>query len=408
MLPTLVRALRNSSADAIFGSRMMKSRDALKGGMPFYKFIGNRILSTIQNRLFSTDLSEFHSGYRVYSTRALRAIPFERNTNDFHFDTEIIIQLLFAGKRIIEHPIPTYYGNEICRVDGLRYAGNVLRASLKARLQRHHVFYDRRFDCAAPDGTVRYPSKIDFDSTHSRVYELVPAGSRVLDLGCGGGAVGAALKAHKNCTLVGVDIEREGETELYDAFIAADLNDGIPDVGSRPFDFVLALDVVEHLSLPEAFLDELRTMTTRWPGVTVILTTGNVGFIAMRLMLLCGRFEYGKRGILDLTHTRLFTFATLRRALLSAGFDIEHTEGVPPPLPLLFDSSVTGRALMVVARALARLRPTLFGFQCLLTAKPRPTLDVLLDNAHTAAAEHAAELAGTAANQSARQQATGR
>src|SRR5579872_5027656 len=137
-LPDLVRLLRDApiGVGAVFGSRMIKPRQALKGGMPFYKFVGNRILSTIQNRLLGTGLSEFHSGYRVYATRALRQIPFERNTNDFHFDTEIIIQLTFAKQRIIEHPIPTYYGDEICRVNGMKYASNVVRASLQAFLQR--------------------------------------------------------------------------------------------------------------------------------------------------------------------------------------------------------------------------------------------------------------------------------
>ena len=395
-LPMLVQALRDAPADAVFGSRMMKPWGALTGGMPYYKFVGNRILTSIQNKLFGTSLSEFHSGYRAYATSALRAIPFERNTNDFHFDTEIIIQLLFANKRIVEYPIPTYYGDEVCRVDGLRYAGNVLRASVKARLQRHHIFYDRRFDCAAEDGVVRYPSKLDFDSTHSRVYDLVRNGSRVLDLGCGSGAVGAALKTQKGCTVVGVDAERSVLAGAYDAFVEADLNKGIPDVGAQPFDFVLALDVVEHLASPETFLDELRLLAARWPDVTLILTTGNVGFILVRLSLLLGRFEYGARGILDLTHTRLFTFATLRRAMLSAGFDIERTEGIVPPLPFLFDSSFASRSLMTIARTLARLRPTLFAFQCLFIARPRPTLDTLLDHAHSAAAERIAGLSDSA------------
>jgi glycosyltransferase involved in cell wall biosynthesis len=392
MLPTLVNLLRDTPADAVFGSRMMRPLNALKGGMPYYKFVGNRILTTIQNRLFAANLSEFHSGYRVYATRALRDIPFERNTNDFHFDTEIILQLLIANKRIVEHPIPTYYGDEICRVDGLRYAGNVLRASLKARLQRVHLFYDRRFDCAASQ-ELRYPSKLEFDSTHSRVYELVRSGSRVLDLGCGAGGVGAALKVSKGCTVIGVDLERTGSTDQYDRFIPADLNRGIPDLGAETFDYVLALDVIEHLSSPETFLDELRLIVARWPGVTVILTTGNVGFIVMRLSLLLGRFEYGKRGILDLTHTRLFTFATIRRAMLSAGFDIDRAEGVVPPLPFLFGDSRTGKILMTLARWLVRLRPTLFAFQCLVVAKPRLTLDMLLDHAHTGAAARTANIA---------------
>ena len=74
--------------------------------MPLYKFLGNRILTSVQNRLLGTKLSEFHSGYRVYAISAIEALPFDRNSNVFHFDTEIIIQLVIAGKRIKEFAIP--------------------------------------------------------------------------------------------------------------------------------------------------------------------------------------------------------------------------------------------------------------------------------------------------------------
>src|SRR5204863_1903737 len=112
-------------ADAVFGSRMMTRFAALKGGMPLYKYLGNKILTRFQNRVLRASLTEFHSGYRVYSVAALAGLPFDRNTNDFHFDSEIIIQLLRAGLRIKEVPIPTYYGDEICHVNGLEYAWNV-------------------------------------------------------------------------------------------------------------------------------------------------------------------------------------------------------------------------------------------------------------------------------------------
>ena len=89
-----------------------------------------------QNRMLGVALSEFHSGYRVYSVAALAKIPFELNTNDFHFDTEIIIQLCSAGLRIVELPIPTYYGDEICHVNGLKYAWDVTKAVVVARSQQ--------------------------------------------------------------------------------------------------------------------------------------------------------------------------------------------------------------------------------------------------------------------------------
>src|SRR4029453_10896786 len=93
-LPELIEPLASRQADAVFGSRMMRKADARRGGMPLYKFVGNRILTSVENPLLRTNLSEWHSGYRVYSTDALRRIPFHLNSSVFHFDTEIIIQLL--------------------------------------------------------------------------------------------------------------------------------------------------------------------------------------------------------------------------------------------------------------------------------------------------------------------------
>jgi glycosyltransferase involved in cell wall biosynthesis len=386
VLSELVEPLRLGEADAVFGSRMLVPRDALKGGMPLYKFIGNRILSAAQNRLLGTRLSEFHSGYRVYTVSALKAIPFDRNSNVFHFDTEMIIQLVIAGKRIKELSIPTYYGDEICRVNGLKYAYNVLKASLQARLQMINIFYDRRFDCAPQQDGGRYPAKLDFASTHSRVLGLVPEGTRVLDLGSGLGAVGAALKV-KKCAVVGCDLERGPLTRSFDKFFLADLNRGLPEFLSERFDYILVLDVIEHLASPEDFLDQLRALAAR-TGARVVITTANIGFVVTRLSLLLGRFEYGKRGILDLTHTRLFTFNTLRRAMLAAGFEIKRSEGVVVPMPFIFGNSLLSRAMMAVNQALVRLRPTLFGFQILLVVEPRPTLATLLEAAQTTAAQN--------------------
>ncbi len=118
--------------------------------MPLYKWLGNQILTGFQNRVLGTQLSEFHSGYRLYSTEALARIPFEKNTNDFHFDTEIIIQFVLKNLRIVELPIPTYYGDEICHVNGLRYAWDVFKATFKARLCAINLFYDQKFDVQPP------------------------------------------------------------------------------------------------------------------------------------------------------------------------------------------------------------------------------------------------------------------
>lgn len=125
-LPLLLEPLVKGEADMVFGSRMAKPSDALKGGMPLYKFFGNRVLTMLQNKMSGLNLSEYHSGYRLYSTHALKNIPFQSFTNTWHFDTQIILALAERNFRIVERPIPTYYGDEICHVNGIPYAANCI------------------------------------------------------------------------------------------------------------------------------------------------------------------------------------------------------------------------------------------------------------------------------------------
>src|SRR5688572_11100006 len=97
VMQDLVAPIVDGRADAVFGSRMMTKGAARRGGMPLYKFVGNRILSTFQNAITGARLTEWHSGYRAYRVGALAQIPFLGNSDGFDFDTEIILQLL-AGE----------------------------------------------------------------------------------------------------------------------------------------------------------------------------------------------------------------------------------------------------------------------------------------------------------------------
>lgn len=92
--------------------------------MPLYKYVGNRILTVFENRALGMRLT-VRRGYRAYSLHALKHVDFTHMTDDFHFDTEIIIKLHHQRYRIHEVPIPTYYGDEICYVNGMRYARDV-------------------------------------------------------------------------------------------------------------------------------------------------------------------------------------------------------------------------------------------------------------------------------------------
>jgi glycosyltransferase involved in cell wall biosynthesis len=376
-LPELLEPLRSGSADAVFGSRMLIKSGAREGGMPLYKLAGNKILTWIENKLLKSNLSEFHSGYRIYSTRALEAVPFERNSNAFHFDTEIIIQFLIARLRIKELPIPTYYGDEICHVNGMKYATDVVIAAIKARLQDAGMFYDRKFDCASPDESP-YRPKLEYESPHSMAFRRIRAGSRVLDIGCAGGYMAGILSTEKGCIVDGIDAFVAVEPGMR-SFHLHDLNAGLPeDLDYSEYDYVLMLDVIEHLARPEAFLDTLRKALSANPSVEIIISTANIGFMITRFMLLFGQFNYGRRGILDLTHTRLFTFRSFERLAKQSGFDLVERIGVPGPYPMAIGDNVISRTLLGINRLLIHISRGLFSYQIFLRIKPQASLDLLL------------------------------
>lgn len=380
-LPALLEPLASGSADAVFGSRMLRKGEARRGGMPLYKLVGNRILTSIQNRLLHARLSEFHSGYRVYSTAALRRIPFHLNSRVFHFDTEIIIQLMWAGLRIRELPIPTYYGGEICRVNGLRYAWDVLATCLKARGQEWSLFYDRKFDCIPSTvSNIHYKPRLGFESTHTLALDRIPPGSRVLDIGCAGGYLGHALR-ERGCHTIGIDAFPLDEGYELDAFEIHDLDESPFPVKLGEVDYAVMLDVIEHLASPERFVEGFLKAAARRPDLKFIVSTGNIAFAPVRLMLLVGQFNYGKRGILDLTHTRLFTFGTFKRLFEQSGFDVLEMRGVPAPFPLALGDGPMSRLLLTINKALIYLSRSLFAFQIFAVVSPRPALEFLLDRA---------------------------
>jgi len=395
-IPNLLQPLIDGSADAVFGSRMMVEGAARRGGMPLYKYIGNRILTWCQNRLLGTTLSEFHSGFRAYRVAALARIPFQYNANVFHFDTEIIIQLVLGGFRIVETPIPTYYGDEICRVNGMRYAMDVMAATIGSRLHGINLLYNRKFDVDTSAANRYYGLKLGYRSSHTVAIETVPAGARVLDVGCGPGLVAAEL-VKKGCRVDGADQFAPPDPEVFTAFhvwrepepLAVDL---------RNYDVVLLLDIIEHLTQPERFLDALR-VSARSLGdrPQIVVTTGNVAFFIVRLQALLGRFNYGKRGILDLTHTRLYTFKTLRQLFEQCGFRIGRVEGIPAPFPLALGAGALARLATRVNDLLIAALPGVFAYQIFMVATPTPTVDALLDNSIDESAKRAGVLAASGA-----------
>ena len=164
----------------------------------------------------------------------------------------------------------------------------------------------------------------------------------------------------------------------FDSFYLCDLNQGLADIQVESADYVLMLDVLEYMASPEDFLDELRSSLR---GELVVQFSGNVAFIATRLMLMIGQFNYGRRGILDLTHARLFTSSSLVRLLEQSGFVILDRKAVPTSFPLAIGDGSWSRLLLKVNSFLNKISPSLFGYQVVVHAKALPTVKSLLQDA---------------------------
>ncbi|MDP9000425.1 MAG: bifunctional glycosyltransferase/class I SAM-dependent methyltransferase [Myxococcota bacterium] len=387
-LPRLVAPLREGWADAVFGSRMLGKRDALRGGMPLYKYLGNKVLTRAQNFMLRTKLSEFHSGYRVYSVDLLKRIPYLLNSNEFHFDTEVILQILNAKGRIIELPIPTYYGDEISRVNGVKYAKDVMLATMRNVAHRSGILYQRRFD-PHPVENLHYDLKLDYPSSHTYALAAVPDGARVMDIGSGPAGVAKEL-IKKGCHVTLVDQCLPKTVPPGVRVVRQDLNsEFVFDVAGH--DHIFLLDIIEHVRDPEGFIDALRAQFDYSP-TTLILTTPNIAFIVQRIMLLLGQFNYGRAGILDRTHSRLFTFRSISHLLRDAGFRIKRVRGVPAPFPKVLGNGVIGRAAIGLNVALIRVSKTLFSYQIYIEAECTPAVDFLLRDAKERSESAAREL----------------
>jgi 2-polyprenyl-3-methyl-5-hydroxy-6-metoxy-1,4-benzoquinol methylase len=370
-LEELVAPLERGECDAVLGSRMMIKGAARKGGMPLYKYVGNKVLTRFENRMLGTELSEFHSGYRAYSVDALSRIPFNHNSDGFDFDTQIIIQLIDAGKRIVEVPIPTYYGDEICYVDGIKYAKDVSAAVLRYRLAT------LGFSSSETGGMgEEYALKAGENSSHAVILrwleQLPPA--RILDLGCSGGLLSDRMRALGHM-VTGVDVlELPTVRNHVDHFIQGDLDNGLPREVSAdgPFDVVLAADVLEHIRVPELVLEQIRDLLA--PRGVLVASVPNFGHWYARGRTALGLFDYDQRGIFDCGHVRFFTRSGFLRRLRAAGFLVVRDEATCLPIDALTRSDgMMVRTARIVDRLAVSVRPTLFGYQFVCQCEVSPT-----------------------------------
>jgi len=146
-LPQIIKPIENGEADVVLGSRLM-GESPTKQGMPWWKFLGNRLLTGLENKVFGLNLSEYHTGYRAFKRRVLETVNFNLNSDGFIFDQEVITQIVEADFRITEVSVPTRYFPEASSAnfkDSVVYGLGILWLLLRYALHKRKLFSQGKF-----------------------------------------------------------------------------------------------------------------------------------------------------------------------------------------------------------------------------------------------------------------------
>jgi len=148
LITELIRPIQDKHFDIMLGSRIRTRREALKGGMPLYKYIANRFLTTIENIILGQNHSEYHTGFRAYNRKVLLKLPFHKFSDDFVFDQEFLISAVYSGFKIDEIPVPTRYFPEASSINfkrSVKYGLETLFALLKYILASLNIYKSNIF-----------------------------------------------------------------------------------------------------------------------------------------------------------------------------------------------------------------------------------------------------------------------
>ncbi|MBM4261119.1 MAG: glycosyltransferase family 2 protein [Deltaproteobacteria bacterium] len=151
LLPNLIAPIKADEADIVLGSRLLGG-DVVAQGMPWWKFLGNRFLTWVENKILGLALSEYHTGYRAYNRRVLEQVPFLLNSDNFVFDQEMIVQVAHLGFRVKEVPVPTRYFPEASSaslIASVNYGCSILVLMARYVLHRLSWFNQKQFECFA-------------------------------------------------------------------------------------------------------------------------------------------------------------------------------------------------------------------------------------------------------------------
>ncbi len=149
LVPYLTGLLKDNICDVVLGNRIRTRWEALEGGMPAYKYISNRFLTVLENFFMGQNLGEWHSGMRAYTRRVLETVPWERNSNDFVFDCEFLVQAAAFGFRLGDIPAPARYFEEASSINfsrSVRYGLESLKSVFRYYLHRTHLWRSPLFE----------------------------------------------------------------------------------------------------------------------------------------------------------------------------------------------------------------------------------------------------------------------
>jgi glycosyltransferase involved in cell wall biosynthesis len=148
LLPQIIKPIKDGTADVVLGSRLLGG-NAIKQGMPWWKYISNRFLTGLENRVFGLKLSEYHTGYRAYRREALESVNLDMNSDNFIFDQEIMAQFVQLKLRVAEVPVPTRYfpqASSASFVQSSVYGLSILLLLARYQLHRYGFLRQRKFE----------------------------------------------------------------------------------------------------------------------------------------------------------------------------------------------------------------------------------------------------------------------
>jgi methionine biosynthesis protein MetW len=366
LLPALLLAALEEPAPLVIAARVHRLA-ARPEGLWVARLLAHRLATGFQNRLLGLALDDYHSGYRVYPSEALRSIPFQLNTSTPSFDMQLLIQCRALGVPVREVRVPPSWKEHSGDRRGLQEVLRACGTVLQYRLHQLHVI---RHGPYFVDQGVHYTLKRARSGSHMQVIDAIAPGARVLDLGCSQGLLARPLR-EKDVRVVGVDVHpAERLARELEAYFQRDLEQPLDLPFGREFDYVVVADVIEHLRRRVELLRQARRFLK--VGGRLIISTPNVALWFYRASLLAGRFEYGPRGILDETHLHLYTRASFRRAVERAGFRVVSERVTSLPFEVVFESTGRSRLVRFMGDAyhlLARAWPELFAYQVILEAE---------------------------------------